>query len=428
MTEVLVVVGLATLILPSAFVVAVALGWALRNRGAVLGSRFEAIVALLGGLSLGTFVLWSAGDLLIATALFSGTAAVAAVHRWRARERRQAGLIVAGFAGPWTLLWGWYVTALVAGRPLIPGESWVLFLGGLAVTGTGLAVALRGDARDRAGLSGPVASSSRGRGGGGRSLGTIAAAITEPTRVGPVRAPDLAALVAFVVTWLVVDVIPFPERWMGVVAGVVVGSVVATEAYVRAWPSRSRMAFEAFSWLGEGELAEVRRATGEGVPMARRGREAWLGRHPETPETAWIRAEMLISTGHLVEARELVGRMPAATPTERVTRASTLALLDWIAGLDPDLSGLEAAVAEVQPADSEERLRADVGLATARVRLLAAERGVGGDDVLAPLLEVRGRLGRRADGQLGRALRRRILPVAIGFGIVIGLGMLALGW
>ena len=41
-------------------------------------------------------------------------------------------------------------------------------------------------------------------------------------------------------------------------------------------------------------------------------------------------------------------------------------------------------------------------------------------DAAQPLIDVRERLGRRADGQVGRALRKRILPIFLAMALAFG--------
>jgi cytochrome c-type biogenesis protein CcmH/NrfG len=88
---------------------------------------------------------------------------------------------------------------------------------------------------------------------------------------------------------------------------------------------------------------------------------------------------------------------------------------------------MEEATAEIRPPDSEDRLRADVTIAVARVRRLMADGPATPDEAIQPFLEVRERLGKRADGQMGRALRPRIIPGLIVSGIVLGVASLVLG-
>jgi hypothetical protein len=74
---------------------------------------------------------------------------------------------------------------------------------------------------------------------------------------------------------------------------------------------------------------------------------------------------------------------------------------------------LEEAAALVLPENGDVRLRAEVAVAVARVRRLMADGRRTPGDAAEPLLEVRRRLGARADGQLGRALRPRVLPTFV---------------
>lgn len=65
---------------------------------------------------------------------------------------------------------------------------------------------------------------------------------------------------------------------------------------------------------------------------------------------------------------------------------------------------------EILPPDGDERLRAEVTIAVAEVRRRMADGRTDAGDAAVPLVEVRDRLGSRADGQVGRALRWRLLP------------------
>jgi hypothetical protein len=239
--------------------------------------------------------------------------------------------------------------------------------------------------------------------------------------VGPFGLPELAALFAVV---LVLLVVPFliPSQVPSLVSAlisVVLAAIVATEAYIRAMPSRSRRAFEAFSWLGEWELGQVRRATGGGVPKTGWAARRWLRSHPERPEDGWFRVEVLLLADDLEGAHELADGLPDGTPEERFERASAQKLVDWRSGGSGTLDAVEAAAAALESPDGDAHLRAEVSIAAARVRRLWADPGTPPGAALEPLLEARQRLGLRADGQVGRALRRRILPVAIVGGLAI---------
>jgi hypothetical protein len=189
---------------------------------------------------------------------------------------------------------------------------------------------------------------------------------------------------------------------------VVLGSALGTEAYIRAVPAPARRAFEAFSWLGEHELARARAQTGDAVPTDARAARRWLLAHSEQPDQPWLRVEILVLAGQIDEARAVADRMPAATPEERFARAAAVDFADWFGGGDGDLEAMAAGALDLVPADGDERLRAEVTIAVARVR----RRMAAGDDPVdagLPLQEVRHRIGARADGQLGRALRGRLV-------------------
>ncbi|HEX5588944.1 MAG TPA: hypothetical protein VFX65_01475 [Candidatus Limnocylindrales bacterium] len=412
-------VAVATLVVPIVFLAILAVAWWRRNRGLPIGP-LDGLLAAAGGGSLGTMVLMAGTDFLVGLPLYV-VAGLVAVDRWRRRRRVQAGMFVAGVALPWTILWGFYVLLLVTGEmPFVAEVTWAGFLGGALVVGIGAAAALSGDplppAPDPAAAAGDP---------GSRRVGTIAAAILEPTRLGPFRVPDVAALVAIAVSWTVIGFLPFPNRVIGLGLAIVVGAVVATEAYIRAMPGPSRRAFEAFSWLGEHELAQARAQTGTPVPTSKRAAEAWLDRHPETPETGWIRAEVLVLAERPADAHAVAERMPAGTAAERFWRASALDLADWARGGPGAVAAMEAELEGLGPEGSDERLRGEVAIAASRVRM-ATDAGLPADGsagLLAPLIAVRERLGHRADGQVGRALRKRMIPAFLLVGLVFGAAM-----
>ena len=418
-TELLIVVALATLLVPFAFLGLLALAFTRRGASKPVGPRLENAVAVAGGLSIGTLLLIGSDPVLAAPLVLAGVVVI--VGRWRARRRVQAGWLAAGIGTPLALAWGTIVAApavQVPGNDGIGPLAWALAGLGLAIGG--LVVVVRGDPPPAP----PDPAAPAGQ-PGSRSYGSIAEAIRAPSRVGPFALPEIALLVAMVATSLVV---PFflPRDLPDLVRVVIVGMIVAlvgTEAFVRAWPSVSRRAFEAFSWLGEWELAGARQITGGGVPRSKLAAAAWLAGHPERPEELAFRIEMLLFAGRIDEARELLPQLPAATPWERFSAASLADLTDWQAGGEGDLPAMEAAAAAILPADGDERLRAEVSIATAKVRRLMAAARSTPAEVVEPLLEVRERLGRRADGQVGRALRRRILPLVLIFSVVlVGIG------
>ena len=411
-TGVAIAMAIATLTLPVVLIAVAAVAWRRRDRGAGISPRFEAILAFLVGACLGTFELWS-GSTLVAAAPLLVVLVVMTVTSLRRGRWVLAGWLIAGSAMPWTVLWFVYVLALAAGAPFDPAPTWAGFLAGLTLVIVGLFVVSRGD-RGR-----PAPDPIRPGESGPRSLRAIAQAISEPSRIGPFRANDLAAVVALVVTWAVVGFLPTPNRIINLGLEVVLGAVVATEAYILAMPSPMRRAWEAFSWLGEWEFAQVRQATKRAVPTTRAAAEAWLAAEPDRPELLWIRAEVLVMANRLDEAAAAVARMPTDTVEERFQRAAAFEMVDWMAGGDGNLPALEAAVADLGPIASDDRLRGEVALAAAKVRHLTIE-GPATTATIQPFLDVRKLLGRRADGQVGRVLRKRLLPAFLVFGIVFG--------
>ena len=420
-TDLLVAVAIAVFAVAGLFLVVVALAAARRVRGHAVGNRLGGLVGFVGGAALGTMLLF-APDVAIAGPLVL-VAALAAASRWRAGRRAQAGWIVAGMAAPVVIGWAFVVLSpdRITGAA-VPTEA-ALWLGvGVAALFLGVAVAWRGDGPEPA----PSIDAPAGQ-PGSRAIGSIAAAIREPSMVGPFGLPEIAMLIAFVGTWILVPLLLPRDAGLLLRLGLpsVIGAVLATEAYIRAMPPRSRRAFEAFSWLGEWELARARATVG-GLPSSPQDAEAWLEAHPEGGITNLdalpIRVEVLLLAGRFDEARAAIERLPAITPWDRFERAALADLVDWRAGGDGDLDAMAAAAEAIQPPDSEDRLRADVTVAVAKVRRHMADGRAAAGDAAEPLLEVRPRLGRRADGQVGRALRRRLIPVllvvSVGFGFV----------
>jgi hypothetical protein len=421
-TVALVAVSISTFVVSIVFVVLMAAAWWRRNRGLPVGRRLEASIATVGGAAIGAFIVASQGILPV-DIMFVVTITALVYAQWRRRRRRQAGFLVAGFALPWTVLWAYYVVALMLGMNFEPAATWAGFLGGSLVVAVGLVVVARGDPPvpppdPRAAPGDP----------GSRLIGTIAIAIFGPARIGPFRMPDVASLVALVVSLIVLALLPIGNQWihLGVMIGV--SAVVASEAWIRALPTRTRLAFEAFSWAGDADLERARALTGSETPATQKAAEAWLRRVPESPLTDWVRAEVLILAGRPEEARAIVDRMPADTPAERFELASTRELVEWANGGSTDTTGMEAALEGLGPEGSEARLRGEVAIAGVRVRHAMSAGQPAEGDVLEPLVEVRRRLGALADGQVGRAMRKRLIPGYLLFSALFGIaGQLILG-
>jgi hypothetical protein len=404
----LVELAIATLVAPLVFVALVGIALVRRNRGIPPGPGTWAALSVATGLTLGILLAAATFDPVVAAPiLVAGLAVVAGL--WRRRRRRSAGLVLAALAVP---------TAAVAAASG-PGQEPLALVAALAfVVGAGVTLG----ANDRPPL--PSADAQPGL-PGSRRIGNVAAAILEASTVGPIGVPVLAMLVALVATWLVVPVLlglvaPELPRLASTVAASVVGALVAAEAYVRSFPTRSRLAFEAFSWLGEHDLAAAR-AYGR-VPTTRSDAERWLAKHPETPEAAWLRVEVLLLAGCHDEAVRVAREMPDGTPLERWTKAADLDLAEWMRGGPGELRALEDATRGL-PAGSDDRLRAEVALATARVRRRLADGRTTSGDALDPLVEVRAALGSRANGQLGRAVRPRLLPILLASGLILSIAL-----
>jgi hypothetical protein len=360
-------------------------------------------------MALGSLFLVAADDLLVAWPMLVIAAAVA-VTEWRHRRRTSAAMVVAGTALPSTILWGVWLILLVGGVAFDPGAT----IRGFAIGALPLAAALI-----IAGRSGPTAGEAPAP--RPRSFGMIAAALREPNRIGPFGTPEVAAVVAIVATNLAAVFVPVGDWVVRFIVVAILGSAVASEAYLRAMQPRSRRAFEALAWVGEPDVAAFKKVTGGRVPTTRRAAEAWLARHPlaadESAAMRGSRIHVLLLAGRLDEARAAIASRPAPVDAvERFDQAADAEFLAWYAS-DPDVDARLAAMvplaAAIEPADGDARLRAEVGLAMARTRALAtappeAAGGAGArPDSLGPLVEVRDRLGARADGLVRRVVWRR---------------------
>ena len=143
---------------------------------------------------------------------------------------------------------------------------------------------------------------------------------------------------------------------------------------------------------------------------------ALLARHPEPPNEpatlGSLRVELNLMAGRTAEAHALAERLPDATPLERFHRAASVDVVaGWTGGGDAT-DARATALAEIVPSQGDDRLRAEVALAIARVRHLAVVRPPVADP-LAPLLQARERLGARADGMVRRILWPRLYRVFV---------------
>ena len=187
-------------------------------------------------------------------------------------------------------------------------------------------------------------------------------------------------------------------------------------------PARIRPAMEAFAWAGERSLEAMRAATGsDHAPTTPDAARRWLERTPETEENRWIRVEALLLAGEPAEARATAERMAASDPITAWQRADALATVDFVATGSVDLADYRAAVAALA---GDVALDGAAGLAIMESRIAIAS----GEEWVAPLTEVRERIGRRADGILWRRYLVRRLRAALPIMalVAIGLGLLEL--
>jgi hypothetical protein len=413
-----VAIAVAWLIVTVALVGLAAVALILRRGGRRPGRAFEQATATLGGGELGILFLVT-GD-VVTKITFALTVGAVAMIRWRRGRRTDAGWLVVGAALPWALLWMTYLWALMnAWNDFDPGPTLAGFAAGATVFGVGLAIVGLGD-RDPA----PPGIDSPRWAPGSRTIGTVAAAIRAGNAFGPIGAAELGMLVALVATQvglsLALALFGWP-LWLRLVVLVPVSALLATEAYFLAMPGRYRRAFEAFSWLGEWGLARLRDQTGEGPPLNRRAAERWLERHPDEPDIRWARAEVLVVADHLDEALVVAEGIPVPDRIAGVEREATLGFVRWMRGETVDLGALVAVVEALPPA-TDDRLRAEVMLAAARVRERMADGRSEPGDAAQPLIAVRDLLGDRAKGQVRLALRDRILRVLL----LLGAGFAAL--
>ena len=107
-TPLLITVATVTRLLPIAFLVAVAYAAGRRRRGIPITGRLSGFLTVLGGMSIGVFLLTGA-DLLIIVLPILGSGVLLAWFLWRRRKRIQAGQLLVGMAIPWVILWTFYL-------------------------------------------------------------------------------------------------------------------------------------------------------------------------------------------------------------------------------------------------------------------------------------------------------------------------------
>jgi hypothetical protein len=416
-----VVVSIAALVAPAVFLATLAVAGRRRSRGLPVGPRLTTFVTFLGGSCLGLLLLMSE-SLVLSWPILAATVVLWLVLMQRGAWRL-AGWFVGGAAAPWTVVSGLFLVRLVPSPD--PLRLWQPSLGffmaaGLLLLSLATAVIKRAPAVDAAVAAANAPPT-------GRRFGDVGAAVRAPAIVGPFGVSEVALLAALVGTWILAGIllpasIPEPVR-LGIL--VVLGAVIGAEAFIRAMPRPAREGFEAFSWLGEWELAQARALTGRAVPTNEVAARRWLIVVRDRPELRGLRVEILGLAKRFDEARALAEQMPESTTQERFDRAVAIDFAGWFAGGDGDVAALEAAAAELLPRDGDARLRGEIAIALAKVR-----RGMaaGDDPIVAgePLREVRRRLGQRADGQVGRAFRGRLVRSLVIVGVAFAVMSLLL--
>ncbi|MBI3752129.1 MAG: hypothetical protein HY263_10810, partial [Chloroflexi bacterium] len=195
-TTVFVVIAIAAFVVPLGFLGVVVIAAMARRRGEAIGPRLSAALSLGGGLALGSMVLVVATDLEIGALLLIVAAALVG-NEWRAGRRASAGWLLAGTALPWTILWGVYLLLLAGGEPIDPLSTVRSFAIGAMPAALGLVVAGR--------FAGSTADAPRAP---VRSFLVISSVLREPSRVGPIGLPELAAVVTLAVTGFVAAFLP----------------------------------------------------------------------------------------------------------------------------------------------------------------------------------------------------------------------------
>lgn len=218
---------------------------------------------------------------------------------------------------------------------------------------------------------------------GSRRVGNLSAALRQAERIGPLTRGELAALATPALVVIVVFLLPLP--WIVQLAlAIGLGTVLGTEVARRAIPRRVRRAIEAFGYLGEWELQRAQ-ASDAGIIGTPGDARRWLATHPERPDDRWLRWELLLLADEPEEAAEVADRIPQDTPYDRFERAYAMDRVAWSQGGTSDLAALHALAEAVGPPDDEDRRHAEVAVAVAMSKDLAAA----GQDPLPPLLAAR---------------------------------------
>jgi len=324
--------------------------------------------------------------------------AVAGVRGWI----DTAGLVLLSAALPWAIYAGaWLLDGFVAGQSIDAWAALPPFVTSLVaiVVGVSFVRFHRGYTARHPPPPSPADPSTR-------HWGVVGRAISGPEVLGissPIGAAFVALFAGSLISVTAAHGRPILETGAIVIGGTIITGLATTLGWAFGRTPRSRRAFEAFAWLSEWELGRFRDLIGGATPVTMTGMKRYVRNTTERAEDRWVRTEILAAIGDLAAARDMAARIPDDTPYGRVERIAGESYVDWLSGGSGNTEGLREATLAIQPADSDERLRAEVVLASGQVR----DRISAGDpDPTAPLRAVRDRLGRRADGVLLAAARR----------------------
>jgi hypothetical protein len=356
------------------------------------------------------FILFITGPAILAP--FLATPAYATWALMRRGNRVAAGIVVSALGLPGALWWGGFLIQ-DALDPIVSYQTilWLWWVPEVALIVVGAVLIARGDhdvAPPRLFASAPAHV---------RDPAPIGNAILRATLVGPIPIQVLvgvgvAVMVSSFAPVLAVAVgVPWP---VALVAGAVIFAVIGVELGYLAIPRRVRRAWEGHAVVASPEIKRWAATSGTRVPTSVPAMRRWLEQNPDRPELAWARAQILILTGDLVEARAVIERMPIPTDWDRFEQEALRLYVDWVEGADPDYDALQRLAETVGEPDSSDRLRARGEATIAVARELAASGG----DWMAPLIAFRNEAGALGDGVLRNDLRRNGYPWYLAFGLV----------
>lgn len=312
------------------------------------------------------------------------------IGRWYVRERRfgELGLLIAAGGVPWVLAMGWLlvVERIDPTRFVGPDQRFVFAVGGLLVTGVGVAIALAGGGSRPVERPQPRSVTDR--------VMLVARAIERGQAVGPVPAPAALGFGAGAVAMgLVVFALPGRQSTepLRIALPFAAFASVGALVWVLAIPKRVRHAHESAAWLSGHERERWQRRIGRRMPFTVRGIPRLIADLPETDATRPLRVEILAVLGRNEEAAAELDRLPRETPEQRFEHAALAEQLAAFAGLADQRPAMRIALRDLD--GEEEALEGRVSLAYADSRRAALEGG----DAAGPLAETRPEIGDRAN-------------------------------